>query len=226
MMEPAILGALDTTASVLIALYWGTLIIGGGLLLLSSLGGIGHHSGDFDAGANMDVDVHAGLDAGHADAGVGTLPHHEVGTDSAHAAHNGASAISTWLSLRFAVFFLAMYGATGLILTYMSGASEWVVFGLALVIGLAVGQAAHQIFRLIRRTSGDSTPRTVDYVNRPGRVTIAVMPPEKGEVALQVRGAERFVPAVTETATGFSVGEEVVVVDYRDGVARVEAPRA
>jgi membrane protein implicated in regulation of membrane protease activity len=205
MLEPTTSSVLlITTAITLIGLYWGALILGGGLLLVSVLGGLGHH---------------------HADTDAGTVPHHDAGSDSdsAHAAHD-AAAMSTWFSLRFAVFFLAMYGATGVILTYLSGASTWMVFSLALVIGLAVGQGAHQTFRFVRRTSGDSTPRTLDYVNRLGRVTIAVIPPEQGEVALEVRGTERFVPAVAAERTGFDVGDEVVVVDYRDGVAHVTRP--
>jgi membrane protein implicated in regulation of membrane protease activity len=225
MLEAAVL--LTTTATTLTGLYWGALILGGGLLLVSVLGGLGHHQADVDAGGNAGLEAHTDFDgasAGHADADAGPLSHHEAVPDSAHAAHDGVAAMSTWFSLRFAVFFLAMYGATGVILTYLSGASTWMVFSLALVIGLAVGQGAHQTFQFIRRTSGDSTPRALDYVNRLGRVTIAVSPPEKGEVALEVRGTERFVPAVAAERTGFDVGDEVVVVDYRDGVAHVTRP--
>ena len=54
------------------------------------------------------------------------------------------------------------------------------------------------------------------------RVTIAFTQPDKGEIALQVRSAKRFVPAVAKrSGVSFERGDEVVVVSYRGGVAEV-----
>ncbi len=206
---------LASSADVLIGLYWGALILGGGLLLVSVLGGLGQHHADVDAGGA--ADAHAGVeaDSGHFDGSI----HHAV--------HGGTAALSTWLSLRFVVFFLAMFGAAGVILTYLTPLTRWLVCALALVAGLAVGQSVHQLFRLIRRTSGDSTPRAADYVDQPARVAVTIVPPHAGEVALLVRGTERYVPAVAaERGPPLEVGDEVLVVGYHDGVARVVPRRA
>lgn len=205
---------------VLTAAYWGGLIVGGGLLLVSMMGGadsdvdVDTDAGfDFDADADFDLDVDVDADA---DFDV------DVDTDVAHAAHGGAAALVTWFSMRFVVFFVAVFGAVGVILTHLTTLGTTTTFVTALLAGLVVGQAVHQAFRAIRRTSGDSTPRPQDYVNKLARVTIAISHPNKGEVALQVRSARRFVPAVASGAVqSFSVGDEVVVVGYRAGVARV-----
>lgn len=215
MFDAALLSVLlADVATVLTASYWGGLIIGGGLLVVSVLGG--HDSDvdvdvdagfDFDADADLDFDVDADAD---------------LATDVAHAAHGGFADLTTWFSLRFVVFFAAVFGVIGVILTYLTGLHAGITFVIALAAGLFVGQGVHQTFRLIRRTSGDSTPRPQDYVNRLARVTIAISHPQKGEVALQVRGARRFVPALTsEGGPSFKVGDEVVVVGYRAGVAHV-----
>jgi membrane protein implicated in regulation of membrane protease activity len=206
---------LASSADVLIGLYWGALILGGGLLLVSALGGLGHHHADVDAGGATDTHGGVETDSGHFDGSF----HHAV--------HGGTAALSTWLSLRFVVFFLAMFGAAGVILTYLTPLTRWLVCAVALVAGLAVGQSVHQLFRLIRRTSGDSTPQALDYVDQPARVTVTIVPPHAGEVALLVRGTERYVSAVAaESALPLEVGDEVLVVGYRDGVARVTPRRA
>ena len=211
---------LANAASVLLALYWGGLIIGGGLLLISALGGIGGHA-DVDAGTSFDVDAHACLDV-DTHAGIGDTGGTDLHADLAHAAHGGAAALSTWFSIRFVVFFLALFGAIGVILTHLTTLGSITTLVAALLAGLVVGQVVHQVFRAIRRTSGDSTPQPADYVNKLARVTIAVVPPDQGEIALQVRGAEHYVPAVIGgLPRRFNIGDEVVVIGYRAGVASV-----
>jgi len=221
---------LASATDILVGVYWACLIIGGGMLLFSVLGGLGHGGVDTDMHGGLDfhTDVgHAdiGADAGaaggdiHVDTGHLDAGHADVG--HTHGGHAGAE-LSTWFSIRFVVFLLAAFGAIGVILTHITGAQSGVAFPVALIGGLVIGQGAHQLFRLIRRTSGDSTPQPQDYVNRLGRVTIHIAHPDPGEVAIHVRGTERFVPAVAAgQIKKFNVADEVVVVGYRTGVAQV-----
>jgi membrane protein implicated in regulation of membrane protease activity len=215
MLENSVLGlVLADSAAVLTAIYWACLVAGGGLLLFSLLAGGDH--------GNVDVDAHAGLDF-HADGGIDTL-HADAGhADVGHAAHDHpAAGLSTWFSIRFMVFFVAVFGAVGVVLTHLTGAPTSTTFAVALAAGAVIGQAVHHLFRAIRRTAGNSTPQPQDYVNKLARVTIAVEPPQVGEVALQVRQGERFVPATAADAhTRFNIGDEVVVVTYRGGIAQV-----
>ena len=70
----------------------------------------------------------------------------------------------------------------------------------------------------------NSAPRPSDYVNKLARVTIPITHPDKGEVAAHVRTARRCLPAVAAGETkSFRIGDEVVIVGYRAGVARVVA---
>ena len=208
MIDAILLGAMSTIA-VLTTIYWACLIVGGGLMLLSMLGG------ESDADVSVDTDIDVDFDA-DVDLDVDA-----DGVDVSHA-HAEAAALSTWFSMRFVVFFVAIFGAVGVILRHLTALETGLAFIVALITGLVVGQVAHHVFRVIRRTSGDSTPRPQDYVNRLARVTIAITPPNKGEVAIQVRSARRFVPAVASgEVPGFNAGDEVVVVGYRAGVAQV-----
>lgn len=230
----SLLSMLAEQPGLLLTAYWAGLIIGGGLILLSMIGALEHGSAiDADSGLHLDtaaggdfdvdaahVDADFGVDVPHADVDVGWDAAH-VGVDHAAHAAGGATVLANWFSLRFLVFFAAMFGATGVIFSYLSELSAKPIFIMALLAGLVVGQSVHQIFRLIRRTSGDSTPRAADYVNRLASVTIPISGESTGEVALQVRGTQRFVPAVAAGDAMLKAGDEVVVVGYRAGVAQV-----
>lgn len=215
------------TQSVLIAAYWVCLIVGGGLLLFSTFVG---NNGGADHGADFGADT----DFGSADAGADV----DLGTASAGDAHTGPDAfghgahghmghghavsLAKWFSLRFVFFFLAVFGLLGVALTHLTNVGSNGVLAAATVGGLIFGQGTHQLLRQLARSSGDSTPQIQEYVNRPARVTIRIVPPKKGEVALRIGQGERFVPAVSaREGVSFPTGREVVVTAYENGVARV-----
>jgi len=229
--------ALNVTA--LTTAYWVCLIVGGGLLLISTFLG-SHADADIDAGdaldaihgahmdADFDADIHADFDADisadvHADVGADT----DLATHAGHAdaAHGALAGLSTWFSIRFLIFAVAVFGALGVILTHMTDLADTratLVLAIALAGGLAVGQLVHQLLRMVQRTSGDSTPQPWDYVNKLARVTIAINPPRKGQVALLVGQTRRYVAAVAHRSRAdFNVGDEVVVVAYRAGISEV-----
>jgi len=204
-----------------LGLYWIGLIVGGGLLLISAFAGHGSHadaSSDVSFDGHVDVDVHGDMPADiHVETDA-SLDH----AGDVHLEHAHASALASWFSIRFMIFFAAVFGLVGVVLTYLGNTGEGVTLGAALAGGLIVGQGVHQLFRQLRRSSGDSTPRARDYKDRPARVTVTITYPHQGEVALQVGRGERFVPAVAQRPdTTFNVGQEVVVVDYRGGIAEV-----
>lgn len=201
------------------AVYVICLIIGGGLLVVSLLFG-----GDSDAGVDADgaagVDVDGDLDVDvAADAG----PDLDVDTSvhGGHVAHDSAS-LASWLSVRFLIYFAATFGLVGTVLTYTTNSRPLMVLLVAFGAGLVIGQAVQQTVRYVQRTSGDSSTSSSDYVNRTGRVTIAIRPGQPGEVACDVRGGERFLPAYARRAEDtFAVGEIVGVVAFANGTAEV-----
>jgi len=193
----------------LIALYWICLIVGGGLLFISTvLGGDAHG----DVGGDISLDTDVGTDfAGHGHAG-----------GDVHADHAGSASLATWFSMQFMVFFMAVFGLLGIALTYFTGAGAGTTLVVAAGGGLFVGQGVHQLFRRLRRSSGNSATLPGDYVNKVGRVTVHVSDLQKGEVAVSVGQNERFLPAMSKReGTAFSRGETVAVVDYEGGIARV-----
>lgn len=224
-------GYLLSIGDVLTAVYWISAIVGGGLVLISTLGGgdsdthadVDTHV-DFDAHVDADVDIDTGVDA-HADLDADVDAHDALDGATAHHADGpiaDAGSVATWFSIRFLVFFLAAFGAVGVVLNHLSDVGGGATFGAALLAGLLIGQCIHQLMRLMRRTAGDGTPIRANYVNQRARVAIAIAHPNKGEIVLTVRGAQRYVPAVCKHEAGvFPVGAEVGVVDYRGGVAEV-----
>jgi hypothetical protein len=208
MFDPAMM-TLAINVAALTTVYWVCLIVGGGLLAISTVLG---------SNTDADLDVADAADAlDGADAGADFDA--DVGGD---VAHGGAAALSAWFSIRFLVFAVAVFGALGVILTHLSQTKAELVLVIALAGGVAVGQFVHQLMRMVRRTSGDSTPQPRDYVDKLARVTIAINPPKKGQVALTVGHTRRYVAAIAQRPqVNFNVGDEVVVVAYRAGIAEV-----
>jgi len=199
----------------LTTLYWICLVVGGGLLVISSVAG-GHADTDFSSdvhvGGDLPVDAHAGAD----------FDSPTDATGHAHADHAGAASLASWFSIQFVVFFMAMFGVIGVTLTHLTEAGGGATLIASVGGGLIVGQGVHQLLRKLRASSGNSTTQLADYVDKPARVTIDMTDRDRGEVAVRVGGGERFIPAVSKREDAkFERGDQVTVVDYQGGVASV-----
>lgn len=217
-MSDQILMSFAEIAALLTTVYWACLIVGGGLLLISSLAG-GH--GDADLGGHFDGDLgDISLDA-HVDVGADFDAPTDVAGD-VHVDHAGATSLASWVSVQFVVYFMAIFGLIGVTLTHLTDAGGGVTVAVAIFGGLLVGQGVHQLLRKLRRTSGNSTTQLADYLNKIARVTIDMSHQSTGEVALNVGSNERFLPAVSKREdVKFSRGDAVAVVEYQGGVAQV-----
>jgi hypothetical protein len=194
--------------TLLVAVYIIALIVGGGLLFVSVFL-TSHGGGDFHADASGGLDAHSG-DLHHAG-------------DFGHAMHgpHGLS-LTGWFSMQFAIYFLAVFGLIGTTMTYMAEASPSVVLAVAATAGVVIGQVVHHVLRSLKRSGVSSGLQTGDYIEKAARVTIAIEPPRRGEVAIGSRNGERFVAAVARRNDDrFMVGERVVVVGLNQGVAEV-----
>ncbi len=188
--------------------YVVSLIVAGGFLVVSTfLGG--------DSDVDVDVDIDADFD-------LEVDVEGDVDVDSVTDAAEGALALSTWISVRFLIYFAAMFGMVGTILTLTSEMGPGRVLAYAVMGGFVVGQIAHQVFRYLKKTSSDSSTHVKDYVNKIGRVTVAIKPRARGEVAIQIGDNERYVPAKAKRSNeAFESGQSVGVIDYRAGTALV-----
>ncbi len=210
MMIIDLLSAIDGEGmwAVMPTVYIASLVLGGGLLMFSVAAG-GDADGA-DAGDLGDVDIDLDVDA-DAD-----------GDLFVDGAGDSAFGLSTWLSLRFGIFFLAIMGGIGTALVFMTDvAPPWIAI-VAGGAGIVGGQVVQQLFRIIKKTGGNSATRHEDYVDRAARVSVAVAPGRTGEVSAEVARAERFIPAMARRSDdSFEVGDRVVIVAYNNGVAEV-----
>lgn len=219
--------ALLAAIPALTGVYLFCLIVGGGMLLISTVLG-GSHDADVDIGTDVDVDVDV---AGDMDMGGGVDAGADLDVDGADAtgAHHGAPsalALSKWFSVRFLVYFAAMFGLVGTVLTYMTAVQAGWVFLIALVAGVLMGQFVHQVVRALQRGEVSSEVRVEDLVAKTARVTIAVRPPARGEVGVRVGDREVFLAAVAQRPDdAFDIGAQVRITAYSGGLAQVVSCR-
>jgi hypothetical protein len=216
-------GALLWAGSVpLVTIYIISLVVGGGMLVISSLFG-GHAGTDVhvDGGLDFSTDVHADLTSDvHVDPSGGA----DGAFDGTFSHGHEWFSLTSWFSISFVVYFLAVFGLVGTSLTLFSDIQSRGVAALAVLCGLVAGQGVHQLLRFLRRTSGNSAPNAAEYVNRPARVTVAINGRNKGEVAVCVRGGTRFIPAVARQANSrFDKGDRVLIAELNDATAEVVA---
>ncbi len=202
--------------------YVGCLIFGGGLVLLSALGG--HHH-DVDAGAGLaDAAGADALDGGGLDAGGLDASEAASAMDTAHG--GSATELFAWFSLRFVIYFVASFGLVGTVLSYMSELGSGPVLAISLIAGLAVGQSIHWLMRSLMRSGGNSQTSARDFLNKTARVTVALSPGRRGQVAVPVRDSEVYLTAVSQRGDeSFAVGDQVVVREYSCGTASVISRR-
>lgn len=201
-LYPAVIAtSLVAVFPTLTGVYVVCLIVGGGLLIISTVFG-GHHG---------DVSVDGAPDMGH-----------DVHLGHASAGHAYGLALTDWFSIQFLVYFSAMFGLVGTALTYTTGLSGGWILLVSLVGGFVIGQGAHQVLRWLWRTSGNSLVNRGDFTQMLARVSVAIKPPSRGQVAVRVRDSERFVTAVAKRSDDqFKVGETVGIVEFANGMAKV-----
>jgi membrane protein implicated in regulation of membrane protease activity len=201
-------------------LYLFALIVGGVLLGASILLG-----GDHDADADADADVDADVDA---DAGVdahGDLDHSHGTMDMG--GHGPAGALLAALrSFRFWTFFLAFFGLTGLVLTWLGLVdSDLLALALSGGMGAVSGLGVFGVLRHLSSDDSGSVASSNDYVGKTAKVVVPVSPGGVGKVRLQLRGTTVDVLATSIEEESVGAREEVLIVEMdgtRAKVARVD----
>ena len=167
----------------------------------------GGDSGDVDA--DVDVDLDTDLELGE---GVGS---------------GIAATVLSLLSFRTVVFFLAFFGATGLILEAIS-ASTVVTLVIAIALGLFAGSLNNRVFRYLKTSEVGTDVSDRALTGAVGRVTVPISVDSKGRIMCEVEGRTINLTAVPFDAREegeFGVGESVVVVEVNEGTARVSSFR-
>ncbi len=174
----------------------------------------GGEGGEVDADFDLDVDVDVGADFDSA-GGVGG------------AGEGIAAAALSLLSFRSIVFFLAFFGATGLILTALSTNSA-IALIVAIALGLFAASLNNRVFRYLKTSSVGTDVSDSKLSGAVGRVTVPISVPSKGRITCEVEGQTinlTAVPFDPSEESEFGVGESVVVIEVAEGTARVSSFR-
>ena len=169
----------------------------------------GGEGGDVDADFDVDVDVDADFDTvGGVGGGV-------------------AAAVLSILSFRSIVFFLAFFGATGLILDALAVGSV-VALLVAIALGVFAASLNNRVFRYLKTSSVSTEVSDSKLSGVVGRVTVPISVPSKGRITCEVDGQTinlTAVPFDPSEESEFGVGESVVVIEVAEGTARVSSFR-
>lgn len=185
----------------MLSVYLLSAILGVGLLVFSSLGG-GDQGADFDTGVDgLDTDADLG-DTG--DGGAGQI-------------------LLGLFSTRNLTFFLAAFGAAGLLLHWLGVAP-----GATAVVAAGLGSVAmglpHAVFTWLKRTDaaveifGDA-----DFTGLLARVVLPISGTERGQIACTIAGREMYLTAQLDAGapSTLQVGDEVIILHADDGIATV-----
>jgi membrane protein implicated in regulation of membrane protease activity len=189
------------------------------------LGAVGHGAGH-EAGHGG----HLGH-GGHGDAGHAGAPGHGTAHGTAHGDGEATHGAPGWdgllqglpvLNLSSLVAFLTWFGAAGFLLLHFA---SWPLLGavaVAIVAGL-VGAFLIALF-LGRLMAGERVMDARQY-RLPGtlaRVTISIPSTGAGEIVFVKGGVRRGEAARSRTGRPIARGTQVVILDYRQGVADVQ----
>lgn len=160
---------------------------------------------DFDIDAGVDADIDPDLDAGS-----------DVGGTALHL-------IGALLSFRSIVFFAAFFGLSGLLLSWLDSGTVVAVI-LAAAIGLFAAFLNAKLMDYLKRTSINSQLKDTKIAGNVARVVVPISAASRGKVSVDVNGQKLSLTAMPYNQRHddeFSVGDNVVVVEVKNGSALV-----
>lgn len=179
--------------------YMVALIVGGGLVLVSSLAG---SVGDADIDADADVDLDAGL---------------ELSTDlDAHAEVPDLGGLAVFFKFKFWTFFLAFGGLTGFVLLKLGVGQFWTI-APALVMGILCGFLMSWSLEKLKKSQRGSQASVATMIGREAVVRIPVLGSTPGKVRLNYGGRNIDMIAISDMKEPIDEGERVVIVSSQGG---------
>ena len=157
---------------------------------------------DFELDADVDVDIDPGVDID----GGGPF-----------------AAIASFLTFRSIVFFLAFFGLTGLVLTWLDANSVLTAL-LAIAMGAFAMWLNRALMDYLKANSSDSQILDNEIEGSLASVVLPIGPERKGRVAVEVGGQRLYFvasPYRPRPGEDYHKGDEVVVVEIKRGAALV-----
>lgn len=201
----------------LAAVYWFSLIVGGGLAFISIFG-------DFLDGAEADFEGEpgGGFDGGADAAGDADVPPDAPGADL----ESGADATRI-LSLRGLIYGVFGFGLIGLALSWI--APERAALGLALAAtgGLLASVLVTRTVDWLRTSEVGQVRADRTFVGRTGKVLVPIRTEVAGQIRVERGGRThrlRALPHPSATSSDSVAWDEVVVLEVEGGIAYVSPP--
>lgn len=213
-------------------IYLASAIFGGSFLIPMILGGLGSDmevdsdldtdfGTDFEVDTDVDFDTDLELEADFdapvdvdVDAGADTHSPVSAGLDA------GQAIVGSLLSFRSIVFFATFFGAAGLVFTGL-GYNVVVTLLTAVVLGVVASFANSVLFGLLKSSETTSQFAERTFEGRPAAVTVPIDTDRRGRIRIELAGQPHYLVAESFDGEAFKPGHEVVVVEIRDGIARV-----
>jgi membrane protein implicated in regulation of membrane protease activity len=206
----------------MLTLYIVCAVVGGGLMLLSALGGVLH--GDLGGGHEVEVDTGHEIDFQH-DIAATDVDHPSIDIAGSHDV--GWEAGDFWLafvSMRFLTYFVGIFGIFGLVLTWFSELGPTSVALFSALVAFVLGYGGSLLFRYLKVEGETSGVTEHDYVGVLGRTLVGIRPSQPGKVRVSIKGDTLDLIALSEGEKEIAAGEEIVVVGLEGDRVRV-APK-
>ncbi len=118
--------------------------------------------------------------------------------------------------------FLAWFGGTGYLLTRYSSLWTLLALGISTVSGLAGAAVVFWfLFKVLLAHEKNLNPADYQMIGVFGRVSSAILEGGTGEIIFSQEGVRRAVSVRSESGRPIARGAEVVVTQYKDGIAYV-----
>lgn len=166
-------------------------------------------SADFDVDVDIDADLDMDLDA---DGGAAV-------------ADGGLNLLGALFSFRSLVFFMAFFGLTGIVLTWL-GATTVLAVILAVAIGLFTAYINTKLMQYLRRTSVSSQVPDSAIAGNAATVVLPISDEQRGRVSVDVKGQRLYLiakPFKPMPGLSFAKGDTVVIVEVENGSALITA---
>jgi membrane protein implicated in regulation of membrane protease activity len=133
-----------------------------------------------------------------------------------------AGVMFRWLPLSSIAFVMATFGVCGLLLG-ATGAGGGPTFVAAAIAGVVAGVLNSTLFNWLRRSESTIEVSDARLAGAIGRVVVPVTPGQRGRITVTVGDQQIHLSALAlpDTAAELTVGDPVLVVEVRNGVASV-----
>jgi membrane protein implicated in regulation of membrane protease activity len=150
--------------------------------------------------------------------------HVHVGGPHAHGPHHGSGGGrgASYFNFGTITAFLAWFGGTGYLLTRYSGLWALLALGISTLSGIGGAAVVFWfLFKVLLAHDKDLDPSDYDMIGVLAHISSPIRQGGTGEIIFSQEGVRRSASARSDTGKAIARGAEVVVTQYKGGIAYV-----